>query len=120
MLKQDKHCSIMPYFKIHDGKLDEFKAGVAAFVEKTRIEPACLYYGFTFHGNRALCREGYADAEGVLAHIDNIGELLQQALTIAEIERLEIHGPKAELDKLREPLSELSPEYFELEDGFIR
>ncbi|CAN0494318.1 unnamed protein product, partial [Scytosiphon promiscuus] len=62
----------------------------------------------------------HADAGGGLAGIDNIGELLQQALAIAEIERLEIHGPKAELDKLRAPLSELSPEYFELEDGFIR
>jgi hypothetical protein len=64
------------------------------------------------------CREGYEDAEGVLFHLDNVGTLLNEALKISDLTRLEIHGPEEELAKLREPLAELNPEYFVLEYGF--
>ena len=49
-----------------------------------------------------------------------MGAVLDQVLKISTIHRLEVHGPKAELDKLREPLAALTPVYFELEDGFRR
>ena len=35
--------------------------------------------------------------------------MLAQALTMAELVRIEVHGPVAELDKLKEPLAELKP-----------
>jgi len=64
-----------------------FKAGFPAFVEKAASEEkppsspkgettACqgnLFYGFTVNGDEVFCREGYTDAEGFLAHLDNIG-----------------------------------------------
>ena len=59
----------------------------------TKSEPKCLYYGFSFHENEAHCREGYADAESVLAHLDNVGALLEEMLGFAKLTRLEIHGP---------------------------
>ena len=68
----------------HDGKLDEFKAMCPKFIESTKKESKCLYYGFSFDGQNAHCREGYADAEGVLQHLDNVSEMLKQALTIAD------------------------------------
>jgi len=120
MATEDKCCTIVPYFKVHAGQLDAFKKLCEQFVEKTRTEPKCLYYGFTFNGDRVHCREGYEDAEGLLAHVDNIGALLQEALTIADVERLEIHGPAEELAKLREPLAQLGAEFFTLEYGFRR
>ena len=86
MATQDKCCTIVPYFKVHSGKLDTFKAMCEQFVEKTETEPKCLYYGFSFDGDQAHCREGYEDAEGLLAHLDNVGTLLQEALQIAETE----------------------------------
>ena len=46
--------------------------------------------------------------------------LLEEALKISDIIRLEIHGPEAELAKMREPLADLSPQFFELEYGFRR
>lgn len=64
------------------------------------------------------CREGYADAEGALAHLENVDALLKQLLGMAELTRLEVHGPGEELDKMREPLTELNPAYFILEYGF--
>jgi len=89
-------------------------------IEATKTEAKCVHYGFSFNGDEAHCREGYDDAEGVLAHLENIGALLDDALKIADITRLEVHGPAAELDKLREPLKDLSPAYFELLDGIRR
>ena len=120
MATDDKCCTIVPYFNVQSGKLEEFKALCERFVEKTRAEPKCMYYGFSFAGDVAFCREGYEDAEGVLAHLDNVGPLLQEALQIAEITRLEVHGPEEELAKLREPLADLNPQFFTLECGFCR
>ena len=64
--------------------------------------------------------EGYIDAEGVLTHLDNVGALLAEALTIADLTRLEIHGPETELAKLRVPLAQFNPQFFVLEYGFRR
>lgn len=116
----DKCCSLVPYFKIHDGEIDAFKLLCEQFVEKTSKEPGCLYYGFSFDGDQAHCREGYADAAGILTHLENVGSLLEEALKIADLTRLEIHGPESELAKLRQPLADLNPQFFTLEYGFRR
>lgn len=120
MATQDKCCTIVPYFKVYGGKIGAFKELCEKFVEKTNEEPKCLYYGFSFAGDQVHCREGYEDAQGVLAHLENVGALLKEALKISELTRLEIHGPGEELAKLREPLANLNPQFFELEYGFRR
>ena len=116
----DKCCTIVPYFEVPPDKLEQFKAIAERCVAQTQDEPKCLYYGFSFNGNIAHCREGYADSEGALAHLKNIGPLLQEALAIAKLTRLEVHGPAEELAKLREPMAQLKPEFFVLAYGFRR
>src|SRR5207237_10562033 len=32
-----------------------------------------LFYEFTVNGEEVFCREGYTDAEGLLAHLENVG-----------------------------------------------
>lgn len=120
MATVDKCCTIVPYFKIHSGKTQEFKALCEQFVEKTKTEPGCLYYGFSFDGDQVHCREGYQDADATVAHVQNVGALLGEALKIADVTRLEVHGPEAELEKLRGPFADLKPQYFKLEYGFRR
>jgi len=117
---KDTCCTIVPYFKVPGRNLQAFKKLCEQFVAKTSEEKKCLYYGFSFNGEQAHCREGYEDADGLLTHLDNVGELLKEALTIAEITRLEVHGPEDELAKLREPLAKLSPQFFAVEYGFRR
>ena len=107
--------SLHPYFKVHPGKLAEFKAALPRFVEKTRSEEKNLFYEFTVNGDEVFCREAYTDAEGLLAHLDNVGALLAEALKIADVIRIELHGPADQLAKLCEPLAHLSPAYFPLE-----
>jgi quinol monooxygenase YgiN len=104
--------SLHPYFKVHSGKLEAFKAGLPAFSEKTANEEKNLFYGFTVNGDEVFCREGYADADALLAHLENVGALLAEALKIADLTRLEVHGPASELDKLKEPLAHLKPAWF--------
>jgi hypothetical protein len=116
----DTCCGLVPYFKIHAGKQAEFKALVTQFVAKTRSEPKCLYYAFTFDGDQAHCREGYDGAAGVRAHLENVGALLGEALKIADITRLEVHATAADVDALREPLKGLNPQFFVLEPGGFR
>ena len=120
MATTDKCCTIVPYFEVAEGKLEQFRAIAERCVEQTQSEPKCLYYGFSFNGKVAHCREGYLDAEGALAHLDNIGPLLGEALTIAKLVRLEVHGAEEELAKLRAPMAKLQPEFFVLEYGFRR
>ncbi len=120
MSRADTVCTLVPYFDVPTDKLEEFKALGAKFVERTRSEPGCVHYAFSTFKNQVHCREGYDSAEAVLAHLDNVGELLQKALAIAYIIRLEVHAPAAEIEKLRVPLAGLRPEYFVLEEGGFR
>jgi quinol monooxygenase YgiN len=107
--------TLHPYFKVYPGKMQAFKSAFPAFIEKTRTEEKNLFYGFTINGDEVFCREGYTDAEGVLAHLDNVGPLLAEALKMADLIRVELHGPVKELDKLRGSLAHLSPAWFPVE-----
>ena len=120
MTTQDTCCTIVPYFTVPDEQIGTVREMCEQFVELTENEPKCLYYGFSFDGNDFHCREGYADADGLLAHIENVGSLLEELLKIVELTRLEVHGPEGELAKLRQPLAEFSPQFFTLEFGFRR
>jgi quinol monooxygenase YgiN len=109
--------TLHPYFKAHPGKLEQFRSGLAAFREKTATEKKNLFYDFTLKGDEIFCREGYEDAEGLLAHLENVGALLAEAMKIADLTRLEVHGPAAELAKLRQPLAHLKPQWFVQEES---
>jgi len=104
--------SLHPYFKIHSGKLDAMKAMLPQFVEKTATEKANLFYEFSLNGDELFCREAYESAEGLLAHLDNVGALLAEMLKIADLTRVEVHGPAEELEKLKKPLAHLNPKWF--------
>ncbi|PYK70155.1 MAG: hypothetical protein DME44_12295 [Verrucomicrobia bacterium] len=110
-----KFVSLHPYFKVHPGKLETVKAGFPRFIEKTTTENQNLFYEFSVNGDEVFCREGYTDAEGLLAHLDNVGALLAEMLTMADLNRVEVHGPTMELEKLKKPLAHLNPAFFAVE-----
>jgi len=120
MAATDRVCTLVPYFKVAEGKMSEFRALCEKFVAKTKPEPKCVHYAFSFSGDAVHCREGYDDSAAVLAHLDNVGALLQEALKIAQITKLEVHGPADELDKVRAPMANLNPQWFTIEYGFRR
>ncbi|HST29611.1 MAG TPA: hypothetical protein VLK27_02085 [Chthoniobacterales bacterium] len=93
--------SLHPYFKVHAGRLDTVKAMLPQFVAKTMPEKANLFYQFSMNGDVLFCREAYQDAEGLLAHVDNVGALLADLTKMADLTTIEVHGPAGELEKLK-------------------
>jgi len=93
MAPDDKCVTIHPYFAVKEGEIDNVRSYVEKFVELTKSEPGCLYYGFTFCGNKLRCREGYTNAAAVLAHLDNVCSVLTEILDSgkAELAELQIH-----------------------------
>ncbi len=120
MSQSSNVVSLHPYFKVHAGKLEAVRALLSAFVEKTKQEKNCLHYDFTLDGDTIFCREAYVGAEGVAEHLDNVGALLDEMLRNSDLARLEIHGPAAELDKLRPRCGPLNPAWFVFQCGLGR
>lgn len=106
--------SLHPYFKVPPDKLPLLKAILPEFAAKTRNETGNLFYEFTINDDEVFCREGYVNAEALLEHLPNVAAMLAGALKMADLIRLEVHGPAAELEKLKEPLAHLDPAWFVL------
>ncbi len=109
--------TIHPYFKTHAGKEQQVQGLLEKFVSQTQGEPLCAFYEFTVLDDAIFCREGYAGAAGVMQHLENVGEILDEMLTVSDLTRLEFHGPAAEIDQLREPLGHLNPAWFVVSGG---
>ena len=112
--------SLHPYFKAHEGQRDACHALLPAFVEMTQPDGDCLYYEFTSHEDNLFCREAYTTATAALAHLDTVGPLLGEMLKIADLTRLEIHGPEAELEIMKPVLAGLNPTWFSTVTGIVR
>jgi len=113
--------SIHPYFKVKPGKLDAFKAALPAIVKAVATEKKCAYFDFSVSGNIVYCREAYFGADGVSEHVANVGPLLPTLFALAELMRIEVHGPAAELEKLKTgALASLKPAWFTHIDGVKR
>jgi quinol monooxygenase YgiN len=106
--------SLHPYFKVPPDKLNSLKAILPEFAAKTRGETGNLFYEFSINGDEVFCREGYTNAEALLAHLENVSGMLEAARNLAELVRIEVHGPAEELAKLKIPLEELNPAWFTL------
>ena len=79
MFNQDTCCTVAPYFEVPVENLRAFKALGQQFATKARSESGCMYYTFSFSGTTAHCREGYITAEAILAHLENVSELLEKS-----------------------------------------
>eukprot|EP00658_Telonema_sp_P-2_P079947 TRINITY_DN7869_c0_g1_i2.p1 TRINITY_DN7869_c0_g1~~TRINITY_DN7869_c0_g1_i2.p1 ORF type:complete len:385 (+),score=132.37 TRINITY_DN7869_c0_g1_i2:67-1221(+) len=125
-MAEDTVIHLYPYFKMKEGRVSDFKAVWKAAYSGTRAAAAdekSHQYVFSFDepNSTASCREAYGDADGVLLHLQNVGVPL--GAVVAEdgpstLQKLELHGPAAELDKLKPTFDPLGAEYFCTEWGF--
>merc|ERR1711953_150785 len=102
-LASDETLTVLVYWSIRD--YARFLTGVKDFQDLTKQEEMVRYYGFCLSGSKAICREGYDCAEGFLEHLENVDQPLKAAMEVADVTRVEVHGPAAEVEKLRSPLS---------------
>eukprot|EP00947_MAST-08B_sp_MAST-8B-sp1_P004245 g4245.t1 len=111
--------TIQPTFTISDWESAE--PIMAEFVKRTRDETGCVFYGWNRTANKLFCREAYADAAGVLAHLDNIGDCVGMLLEdekVATLDAIELHGPAEELAKCKASMDPLGTQYWAIHSGF--
>jgi hypothetical protein len=104
--------SIHPYFQVQPGRMEDAKKILRDFAARTATEKDNLFYDFTIDGDTVFCREGYRGAAGALAHLENVSAPLGEMLKLSALARLEVHGPAAELEKLKGPMSTLNVQWF--------
>ena len=108
-------------FTIAEGKTDAFKELIKTAIEKVRSnEPDTLTYEFYFSDDETKCYalELYRDSQAVLTHMEDVSELLQKILAIAQLTSLEIYGDATA--ELKEALASFGSKFFTHWSGFKR
>ena len=104
--------------------LDKTKALpiMAKFVEATKKEKGCIYYGWTICGDKLFCREAYVNGAAVNAHLENVGKLIGEILAdgVAKLDSIEMHGDSKELEICKPGTKDLGTKYFEVHSGFSK
>ena len=117
-------CSLKPMLLISDWEKAE--KIMADYVELAALEPGLIYCGWTSDedSTRAFLRVAHSSADAVLEHLDNVGPCLEALLGPdggATLENIELHGPKAQVEKVRSAgtlLDGLDAEYYATASGF--
>jgi quinol monooxygenase YgiN len=88
-------------FKIHEGKLDEFKRLSAQAMEIVRTkDTGTLQYDTYFNDDQSECVviERYRDSEAAIEHAANLRDLSEEVLATVSVVHGEVLGePSAEL-----------------------
>jgi quinol monooxygenase YgiN len=88
-------------FKIHDGKVEEYKRLSAQAMEIVRTkEPGTLQYDTYFNDDRSECIiiERYRDSEAAMEHAANLADISAAVIAIVSVVHGELLGePSAEL-----------------------
>ena len=88
-------------FKIHEGKLEEFKRLNAQCLEIVQTKDSgTLQYDLYFNDDQSECvvLERFRDSEALIEHADNLGDLVEAILATVSV----VHG-----ELLGEPSTEL-------------
>jgi nicotinamide phosphoribosyltransferase len=97
--------STIPYLTLRDGMTAQHAALLDQIRAAAADEATCLYFGACWNETTKtlFLREAYKDAAAVRAHNDAAGGAFEQLCRAPgnELTRQEVHGPKAEVDKLR-------------------
>ena len=119
--ERDTTCTISPYFRIHEGKELEWKENTKKFLELTRKETDVVHYGFSYADDGHVhCREAYTSGKALLHHLKNVDAPLNTAMKLSTLTRIEFHGPKSEIDQVRDKLTPLGCIFFTTDENCIK
>ena len=94
------NLQITARWRIHDGKLDEYKKLAEQCLAITKEkDKETLQFDWYFNQDQTECvvREKYPDSNALLVHISNLGELLGNLFQVGDLD-VEIYGnPSQEL-----------------------
>jgi len=119
----DSQCAIQMYFDVTDW--NKARPIMSQFLDRTAKESGCLYSGWSKKNNEMVWRETYTDGDSVATHFKKTGPLINRLLSgPATLKRVEIHGPKEELEKagkdtIKKEITATSvePEYFAITES---
>jgi len=110
-----KEIKAKALFKIKEGKLGEFKELIPQFISAVKEkDPGTIIYEWYLDEERMECvvLESYADSDAVMAHVANVGGLLQKSAEFGDL-TLEVFGnPSNELLKVFESIGASIYPYF--------
>ena len=77
---------VIARFKIHKGKLAEFKKGADECIRVTSNEPGAELYDWFIDEENLMCTviETYEDSVATMAHVGNVNESLSKLMAISE------------------------------------
>jgi quinol monooxygenase YgiN len=96
---------------------------LSRMTHERKAEERCVFYDFVEKGNVFVCLEAYTDAEHLLLHVRNVTPFLgEHILPHAPIARVQVFGPKDQLDILKSDDKFLAfrPEFYpSIGEGFF-
>eukprot|EP00090_Calanus_glacialis_P022129 TRINITY_DN3414_c0_g1_i1.p1 TRINITY_DN3414_c0_g1~~TRINITY_DN3414_c0_g1_i1.p1 ORF type:complete len:252 (-),score=73.63 TRINITY_DN3414_c0_g1_i1:121-876(-) len=98
----DTHIALAVIFDVPAG--EDFKSYFPKFYAKVKAGTKdTLYYGFATCGNKVLCREGYKNAAGMLAHTAEVKDELEGMIKKIGKDKVKIlcSGPPSEIEKIK-------------------
>jgi len=109
---------IRPYFTVLDW--DKARPIMAEFVRRTATEDGMIYYGWDINGDTLHCREAYLNGDAANKHLENVGSCIGEILAegVAKLDSITIHGPAAQLEKVKPGTHKLGTKYFAVHSGF--
>ena len=93
-----QNLQITSRWRIHDGKIDEFKKEAERCLSITKEKDKdTLVFNWFFNEDQTECVviETYPDSNALLVHISNLGELFGKLLQVADFDA-EIYGSPSE------------------------
>ena len=87
-------------FKIHEGKLEEFKRLSGQCIEIVRTkDTGTLQYEIYFNDDQSECivHERYRDSEALIEHLANLGDIMEAILATGSVSGELLGEPSAEL-----------------------
>jgi len=106
------HLQITARLKVHDGKLNEFKAlATQCFAVVKEKDTNTLQYDWFISDDQTECvvRERYTDSDAVFAHLANLGDLFGKILQVSDFS-VEVYGDASA--ELRNATASMNPKFY--------
>jgi len=116
----DTHVSILVEFTVPAGKMGEAAAVFPKMYATTKGgagAAGCYYYGFGTTAESVYVREGYKNAAAAMAHGADVKETAEPLAKQAAGVKINVVGPKAEIDQLRPRLEPRGAIFWELDSA---